>query len=962
MLAQHRSFTVVRRSALLVKRRVVDVSLLETRARTLDLQRKGRVLATILLGIEAALVVLATLNLLQGATQYHLTNAVLISLVLSLYLLNRFGFVQTASIITVILCAVVPLLLVNESSVGTYMAMVVPVLVAGYLLAPWSGVALGALMIVLAFIFDIASLSLILFGLVTALAFMFAESVQRAENKYRSLFENAIEGIYQGTVEGRLLTVNPAMAHMFGYDSPHEMISSVSDFWRDLYPGPEQHKQIILSLREHKRVMGIEWLGRRKDGSEIWTSLNVRSVMSATGEVVGLEGTVQDITERKRAERQIRESEERFRLVTQATNEVIWDNDLRSGEQRWAGAIQPMLGYAPGEIGNSGAFWEERIHPEDRQRVLSDLETLIATGGQAWSDEYRLRHRDGNYLAVLDRGYVVHDENGEPVRMLGSILDVTKRRQAEEELERAKEEAEAANRTKSTFLANMSHEIRTPMNGIIGMTSLLLDTDLSEEQRKYAETVRNSGDVLLILLDDILHFSKLEAGEVRIETINFNLRDIVRDVCTLFTERARERGLNLSGYLGPDVPTALTGDPFRLRQILTNMLGNAVKFTEEGQVTLGVERLDDNDAEVKLRFEISDTGIGMTEEQRAQLFKAFSQADDSTTRRYGGTGLGLVISKQLVELMGGEIGVESAPGMGSTFFFTLLLGKQQENPRGALSMPAVPSYVGLSSANNQRPRQPEKQPNASILVAEDTLVNQMVAVELLKRRGFRTEVVTNGAAAVESVSHASYLAVLMDIQMPEIDGYEATAEIRKNEGTERHTPIIAMTAHALQGDREKALSAGMDDYISKPIRPEDLDRVLERWVFGSFPIRERSNSQTNSSPESSGSLDKAVLADLRTIQQEGGADIVDRLVGTFRDETPPHLAKLRQTAEDPQVFKRTAHALNGICSAVGARRMASICSELEMMSDSSLPTEAPEALGQLEIELERVQAMLDTEL
>ena len=394
-------------------------------------------------------------------------------------------------------------------------------------------------------------------------------------------------------------------------------------------------------------------------------------------------------------------------------------------------------------------------------------------------------------------------------------------------------------------------------------------------------------------------------------------------------------------------------------------MGNAVKFTEEGHVTLKVELVDENHPEVKLRFVVSDTGIGMTDEQQSRLFQVFSQADASTTRKYGGTGLGLAISKQLVELMEGELKVESKLGAGSTFSFVLPLARQQGSHREASSSPAPLSYVSSSAATSHGPSQLATPANATILVAEDTLVNQMVVAELLKRRGFRADVVANGAEAVESVSHASYAAILMDVQMPDMDGYEATAEIRSIEGTDRHTPIIAMTAYALQGDREKALSAGMDDYISKPIRPEDLDRVLGHWVFDSSPTREDLNLPAHSSPEErSGSLDQRVLADLRLIQQEGGAEIVDRLVDTFRDETPPHLATLRQAAEaeDAQLFKRTAHTLNGICRAIGASRMASVCGELETMSDASLRTQAPDAVAWLENELERVQDMLDTEL
>lgn len=782
-----------------------------------------------------------------------------------------------------------------------------------------------------------------------------ARAVREAEERYRNLSDAALEGVVI-TNDSRVLEANHAFIEMFGY-TPQDVIGM--DVTALTAPGSCEMAQERSTGSEGP----YETIGLRKDGSRFEIEVHAsRSIYR--GHAVHV-AAVRDISERRKAERRLRESEERFRLVTQATNEVIWDSDVRTGEQRWVGATRHMLGYEPAELGNTSAWWTQQIHPEDRHRVLSTLETLIRSGDEKWSTEYRMRNKQGKYRVVLDRGYVVRDEDGEPVRMLGSIMDITERRQAEEETKRAKEEAEEASRAKSVFLANMSHEIRTPMNGIIGMAGLLLDTGLTPEQRKYAEAVRNSGDVLLILLDDILHFSKLEAGEVRIENIAFDLQYVVRDVCTLFTERARDRGLELSSYIDSGVPTALTGDPFRLRQILTNIVGNGVKFTEEGYVALKVELVDENPQEVRIRFEVSDTGIGMTEAQASRLFQAYSQADASTTRKYGGTGLGLVISKQLIELMGGELEVESEPGVGSTFSFVLPVSRQQASSGGISRSPSTLLQVGSSATTSHGSRRAKASGSAPILVAEDTFVNQMVAVELLKRRGFHAEVVENGAAAVESVSHSSYAAILMDLQMPDMDGYEATAEIRRIEGNDRHTPIIAMTAYALHGDREKALAAGMDDYIAKPIRPEELDRVLARWVFGSLPAHEEvDQSMETSAQEPSSSLDQRVLADLRMIQQEGGAEIVDRLIESFRDEVPPHLATLRRAAqaEDTQVFKRTAHILNGICRAVGASQMASVCGELESMSDASLRTQATDAVTWLESELERVQDMLAAEL
>ena len=1076
--------------------------MLRVRARKLDLQRKGSLLAIILLAIGAAMLTVASLNLYQGATRYYLTNGVLISLVLGLYLLNRAGYVRTTSAVTVALCAAVPLLLVNESVVGTYVAMVIPVLVAGYLLAPWIGVALGALMVAFAFLFDVASLSLVLFALVTALAYMFAESLRRAEQRYRSIFENAVEGIYQGTPDGRLVTVNPAMARMFGYDSPRTMISSVSDAGLSLYADQGQREEVLRCLREHGTVQGVEVRGRRSDGSEMWFSLNARAVRDASGAVVGLEGAVEDITERKGAERKVRESEERFRLVTQATNEVIWDNDLRSGVQRWAGAIQPILGHAPGEVGESGVWWEERIHPEDRRRVLSGIDAVLESGGRTWSAEYRLRHKQGDYKVVLDRGYVVRDEDGEPVRMLGSFMDITKRRQAEQDLERAKEEAEAANRAKSAFLANMSHEIRTPMNGVIGMTGLLLDTELDPEQREYAETVRLSGENLLAIINDVLDFSKIEAGRMELEIVDFDLRDTVEEALGLFAERAHAKGLELASFVGPGVPVALGGDPGRLTQVLTNLVGNAIKFTEEGEVVLRAEPLGpagETDGDVMVRFSVSDTGIGLTPEQLSMLFRSFTQADASTTRRYGGTGLGLAISKQLVEMMGGEIAVESEPGEGSTFSFTARFAKRPGTPpapggappdlRGArvlvvddndtsrkivheqvvswgmrngtaedgpralrmlreaarggepydlaildMRMPGmdgielaraikedpalasvrlillsslgargdaeearrigIGAYLtkpvkqsrlfdaiatalgaetgGTAPREEARPtprlgaREVAPARRARVLVAEDNPTNQKVAARMLENLGYSADVVADGKEAVEAVLRVPYAAVLMDVQMPEMDGYEATAEIRRREdGSGRRTPVVALTANALAGDREKALGAGMDDHVSKPVRAEDLGVALERWIpRGKAAPGSAAPEGAAAAPEEAAVIDRGVLEDLRGLQAAGGPDFLGRLIREFLAEVPAKLEALREAVArgDARALERAAHALAGSSASLGALRVAGACAELEALGRSGDTAHALRGpLTRLEEEIQRAREPLAAE-
>jgi len=414
-----------------------------------------------------------------------------------------------------------------------------------------------------------------------------------------------------------------------------------------------------------------------------WTLRNTGLVLALValvalavgGWVVVLRRRVHKQTEviRRRLENEA-DLEKRFQYVARATNDTIWDCDLVRQSVSWNTGILSTFKYSSEEIAPTVAWWLERVHPEDRDRVESSGQAALERGDDKWSSEYRFLRGDGQYAYVLDRGYVIRDSFGRAVRMIGAMMDMTDREEVEKEMQRAKEAAEAASQTKSQFLANVSHEIRTPMNGVMGMTELLLDTDLDPEQRDYAGTVKASADLLLKIINDVLDFSKIEAGKLELETVEFGLQGVIEPVLKTLGVQAQQKGLELDCVIEPDTPKRLVGDPTRLRQILLNLLGNSIKFTASGKVNLRVRQDAASEEAVTLHFVVEDTGIGIPADKQASIFEAFTQVDGSTARRFGGTGLGLTISRRLVEEMGGGIWVESSPNQGSIFHFTANFG------------------------------------------------------------------------------------------------------------------------------------------------------------------------------------------------------------------------------------------------------------------------------------------------
>ncbi|MBE2216143.1 MAG: PAS domain S-box protein [Opitutaceae bacterium] len=804
---------------------------------------------------------------------------------------------------------------------------------------------------------------------------------QEALTSVNRLQQAILDGTHLGIIstdpQGRIVAFNAGAERMLGYRredleghytpliifEPGEVERRAGELGRLLGRPIEPGFDVLVARARVGDIDEREWTCVRRDGSQLPAQISITALHTSEGTISGYLAIVVDITDRKRTEAAIRESEERFRLsFGQAPIGIA----LVSTEGRWLQvnrALCRMLGYEEADLLTT--TFRQITHPDDLEVDHDLIEMMLSGGIHEYQMEKRYLHKTGRIVHGSLSVSLVRDREGQPVYFVSHIEDITMRKQAEAELRAAMQAAEAATKAKSEFLAVMSHEIRTPINGVIGMNNLLLETGLDARQRHIAELISTSADALLTVINDILDFSKIEARKLEFEILDFDLHEVIEDTLEIQATRAHSRGLELVGALAPGTPALLRGDPGRLRQVLSNLVSNAIKFTENGEVAVRGMLLDETDTTVHLQFEVRDTGIGIPPEAQGRLFAAFSQADASTTRRFGGTGLGLAISRLLVEMMHGSITLESTAGQGTTFFFDIHLEKQgvaapvrpeclapfegarvlivddnttsrallaeqvsvwqmlartatdadsafahlregaasgvpfdlalidaslpapgglalaraiNDDPALAATRLVLLLPVGLAVADQEaraagivattskpvrltrlagavasalsgessarggvvpKPSAADAEPpvalGARILIAEDNPVNQEVAASQLRRLGLNADVVGNGLEAVEALQRIRYDIVLMDCMMPELDGYEATRRIRDLEA--RHTPgfggrrvhIIAMTANAMAGDREKCLAAGMDDYLSKPLRTQMLRRTLARW-------------------------------------------------------------------------------------------------------------------------------------
>ena len=630
-----------------------------------------------------------------------------------------------------------------------------------------------------------------------------------------------------------------------------------------------------------------------------------------------------------------------FEFLQAGSLDGIWYWDVERQDQEWMSPrFKELFGYRDDEIPNTSEWWMANIFPEDRDVALDNFAKHLADPHHPYDQIVRYRHRDGSSVWVRCRGLAVRNERGEPIRLLGCHTDVTALKRAEEDLQRqaaelrdARDAAERANRAKSTFLANVSHEIRTPLNAVIGTTELLGDTGLTPVQHEHLDAIRESAEALLDIINDILDFSKIEAGKLMSEQGAFRLRDRLDHLVKSLAPRLHGKPVTLASDVADDAPDALVGDARLLRQVLANLLSNAMKFTADGGIVLRVRRQERTDDTVTLRFEVADTGIGIPPDKQQVIFEEFVQADASTTRQYGGTGLGLAIASRLVGALGGAIGLESEPGRGSTFHFTARFGlgaaEAVETPRDRDPIVAL------------RP--------LHVLLVEDSVANQRVATGMLEKARHTVQVVTDGAAAVEACTAERFDVVLMDLQMPRMDGYEATRAIRRREqevGSPR-TPIVALTARASMGNEALCLSVGFDGYLPKPYRSRELLDAIAAQVGGAESAGGHKATAAPPPPGARLDWDAALEA------VDGDRELLGKVMEGFLRQQPDLLAELRDAlaAGDLHVVKRVAHTVGGSLRLFHGARVVALANELEDRCQSGSPDAAEAAWRILDPEL-----------
>lgn len=755
---------------------------------------------------------------------------------------------------------------------------------------------------------------------------------KEAQMKYQVLFENARDIILFIDETGLIIDANHSAVQAYGYSREELLALTIFDLREEPVLA---WQQLFMAL---EAGYSFETVHIRKDGTRFPVEVNSKGIILGDKRV--LISIIRDVSERWQVAVALRESEEKFRGIFDKITDCIFIHEVKENGE--IGVVKEVNAMATQLIG----LTKEEIIRQGRDVITIKSPINI-------TDEYSQTLLSENYLVM--EGVVLAEKSIEiPVEvkahymMLGGqkvLLSIArdiserietemKRKQAENELQQAKEKAEAANRAKSEFLANMSHEIRTPINGIIGMIDLTLLTPLNDVQKENLKIAKSSAYSLFKIINDILDFSKIEAGKLTIEEVGFSLREVVEETMKTHAPEAQRKGLDLNCVLPTHISNYYGGDPDRIKQVLNNLLNNAIKFTERGEVSLSIKRIVRKRDFSEFRFTIKDTGIGISKEDQHKLFKEFNQVDGSITRKYGGTGLGLAISKKLVEMMGGDIWVESIRGKGSSFCFTLSLRH--------LDKPALHPTFNLNREIIKEPKE-SKGPSSGpyrILLAEDHVVNSLVITEMLKKQGHVVDVAMDGEEALSFYQRNPYDVILMDIQLPYLDGIEVTTKIREIEDSKSHTPIIALTAYALKGDREKFLNAGMDEYIPKPVMMEELAMTVNKVVA-------RFSSEENQSYQEDICITDEGVSIGRTLPPSTRVNM-----DWERFEMSFDLDKLRIALNNGDVvaLEHIAHRIKERCSLIEADRLKTLAFKIELAARRGNPEEAKEYIRNFNLE------------
>ena len=779
------------------------------------------------------------------------------------------------------------------------------------------------------------------------------EALRKSEQKFRLIVENIRDIYFRCDLEGKLVMLSRSALAKMGYESLDELIGRPVS---SLYVDPSQREQYLRMLHAQGYVDDFGIRIRKKNGTSADVSVSSSLCYDDHGNPIGIEGIIRDITGRKRMEEELRRSEARYRLMADNIRDLIWTMDLKMNLTYVSPSMQTMYGYSPEEA--KGIRFEKMLTPDSARKVLElygvikSLMAQMTLPGREFSETLVLEHvrKDGSTFWGETQVSITVDGDGLIVGIQAVTRDITERKRAEA-LIKDKEAAEVASLAKSEFLARMSHEIRTPLNGIIGMTELCLGQNPDENLKGLLETIYGEARNLSRLISDILDLAKIESGKMLLEEATFDLAELLRTVTDGFAPRAKQQGLDFVAYLSPEIPTGLCGDAVRLRQVLVNLIGNALKFTPKGKVSVTGELVRDTGDGVVIQFSVSDTGIGIPLDRQQRIFEPFEQADGSTTRQYGGTGLGIAIAKEIVRMMGGQIGVASEPGAGSTFWFTAEMkkGRAQALRRGKENTAGLPD----ARVHGRESRQGRR-----ILLADDYAVNREVARRHLEAGGHCVSLACNGQEAIEAFESGDYDLIFMDIQMPVMDGIEAAKRIRdleKGSGSASRIPILALTAHAVKEYIDACLHAGMDDYLIKPVFRKDLLDKVDRWIDSGSATADGATTSPGASAAHRATAEPMDFA--RALEEfEGNREFLTGLLERFLENVRAQLGTLREALDraDAEILRREAHAIKGGAANLAAAELSSAAAELEKTAKSGSLGEAPRGLERLETAYRRL--------